>query len=344
MNIESIVTAMIAENGENIHVYRTFMATKYSSCVAKRFTEVIEKAPQCTDLVMLMAVYPALKWTMQCEDITSLMANVVDTDKPIRDLIAAQGLITSASGLKPKLMLAQRAKYFDACREVIKIIQQAVANMGKFPGEGILYKNALLKIMHEEQDEGKKGKDMSRYTINKYLPEALRILYDQCHKAIDPYIDIVLDGYTPDEDEITEQYHDIEALLLEYNKITWHFKSIGDKAVKLLHCGSVDEMLAVTEQDEQYYDAYLIAEYIKMISGAVEIVKRFPIYGERFYTILRPMLETPPQYTTLSDRASEVGMSPFLYSVNKRKALSVLGCALWGCDADTYVRLLTAPV
>lgn len=344
MNIVGIVNAMIAADGGNIHIYRTFMDVKYSGCIAKRFTEIAEEHPQYTDLVMLMAVYPALKWTMKCKDISVLMENVMKTDKPINDLQNAQDLIVSASGLRPQLILKERQNYFSACEKVMRIIKSGVKTIGKFPGQGKIYRNCLLKVMHEREESGPKGQDMSRYMLNSYLPKAIELLYMQCHEALEPYMDIVLDGYAVDEDEITEQYHDIAALLLEYNKIMWYFKSSGDKAVRLLHCDTVEEMLEITEKDDKYYDAYLIAEYAKMISGAVELVKKFPIYGPKFYAVLRPMLDSPPQNSTVANMANEIGMSSFTYSVTKRKAMAVLGCALWGCDADTYIRLLTAPV
>ena len=137
-------------------------------------------------------------------------------------------------------------------------------------------------------------------------------------------------------------YHNTTLLLKEYNRILWYAQTSDDKAMKLLNCGSEKEMIEITESDGKFCQAYLIVEYAKLISGAVEMVREFPIYGEEYYKILMSILDSKQQKVRDEMLAQKIGMSTYTYSVKKRRALAVLGSILWGCDGDTFVRLLTS--
>lgn len=314
---------------------RSFTQHPSSVLIMRRYNELVASNPDLQDIVTAFAVYPALKWAQKAEDIDAVMARVCSSDANAQRLINVQKALSDVTGYEPKLMLNNRKRYFEASRKLTWRLEHLVEQIRDFPGEGEIYAN-ILGIML-----GDTTADVSKYMTNQYAKAAMELAYDCAGKEIDGLVDDVLTGIVQSDDEMSLIYHNIDILLREYNRILWHTQNSDDRAMRLLACESEEEMLKITEHDEKYRQAYLIVEYIKLINGAIEMVKTFPVNGQEYYDIIRTVIELKPKRISDEAAAERVGMSTYSFSVKKRRALSVLSTILWGCDGDTFVRFLT---
>ena len=337
MDIVEIIKVLAAIDTQPIVLYRSFIKLENSVTIKKRLNDIVEEYPELTDIVVALSIYPALVWSLKGKEITAVMGRIATPSERIKTLEMTQELIVKVSGMQPRLLLEQRKKYFEACEEVVKLIDSGIDKVKSYPENGTQYYVLLCAAIGKEVESVP-----SRFLIKKNLKDAVEILHSTCASKLDELLDQVLNGYVVDDDEMQAVYHNTTLLLKEYNRIVWYAQTSDDRAMQLLTCGSEAEMIALTESDSKYCQSYRIIEYAKLISGAVELVKDFPIYGEEYYKILSLILEAKPQKVRDDVMAKKLGISTFTYSVRRRQALAILGCILWGCDGDTYIRLLTS--
>lgn len=337
MDIVEVVRKLMSVDTKSIILYRLFIDSEISISLKKRLNDLLEDTPELTDMVIALVIYPALVWNLKGKEINSVMERISEANTEVRALEDTQELLVKASGIQPKLLLEKREAYFSACETLVNLIEDGIEKIQSFPGDGETYYSILRSIVGKQE-----GPFLSRFIIDKNYRKAISILHDLCANDLTGLLDVILDGYVVDDEELMLVYHNTALLLKEYNRILWYARTSDDKAMRLLSCGSEAEMIALTESDDKFCQAYLIAEYAKLITGAVELVKEFPVYGKEYYSILSGILEATPQKVKDETLAKKIGMSTYTYSVKKKRALSVLGCALWGCDSDTFIRLLTA--
>ncbi len=100
-------------------------------------------------------------------------------------------------------------------------------------------------------------------------------------------------------------------------------------------------MLEITENDESYREAYTLVEYMKLINGAIEMIKTYPGNGDEFYHVIKLAVQADAE--SRSDRwaAHMLQVPPCIYSRKKRKAMAVLSTILWGCNCDIFLQWLT---
>ena len=337
IDVNAVVHEMMSIDTGSLILYRLFTASDAVAVIKRRMNDILEDSPEMTDVVLALAVYPALVWNLKGKEIRSVMERISTENTEVQALKATQKLLVKASGVEPSLFLERRQAYFDACEAFIKILDKKIEKVREFPEGGEALYTVLQATIGKEA-----ARPMTRFYVNKNLRKAIEVLYNLCGTELTPYLNVILNGQVVDDEELKAVYHNIALLLKEYNKILWYAEASDDKAMQLLSCKSAEDMYDLTESDGKYRDAYLIAEYVKLIAGAVELVKEFPVYGEEYYEILSGILDSKPQKIKDEALARKAGMSTFTYSVKKRRALAVLGCALWGCDSDTYIRLLAS--
>lgn len=336
MEISEIVRALVATDSCPVTLYRSLVRSPLSSVITRRLNGLLIDAPEVTDAVVVLSIFPALKWNLKGESVDKVMEKLNNSSVKMKALERTQKLLVEVSGFQPKLLLEQREEYFKACREVVSLTERTIERIAQFPGEGKIYQKILLSTIGNLSDE----ELPTKYLLNKNIGGAVELFHDVCQDEMKPLLDVILNGYVMDDAEMMELYHNTTLLLREYNRIMWYSNSSLDKAMQLLSCQTEQQMLGVTESDEKFSQAYLIGEYAKLITGAVEMVKEFPLYGEDYHRILRVIFDAKPQKVSDETLARQVEMSTYSFSIKKRRALSVLGCVLWGCDGDAFIRLL----
>lgn len=337
MNVTDIVKALLNEDVKPITFKRSFTDTPLSGSITRRFNEILDSNPDLTDIIIALNIYPALVWNLNGQDIDRVTKQIANPDAGVRAIENVQNLIEKASGIKPSLMLERREAFYDSCRKTVDIINKAIDDVGDYPGSGELYRNILLTVIGRHNS----GK-ISKFVLNKNIYDAISVMYMIVGNNLSDILDSVLDGYVFADEELAAVYHNTSLLLTEYNRILWYTKTSPDKAMKLLACKTEAEMLLITESDSKFCQAYLLAEYVKLIAGAIEMVRDFPRFGKEYYVILKMLLKAKRKNASDSDCAYEMGISVYSFSVKKRKALSVLGCILWGCDGDIFIKLLAS--
>ena len=332
MDIKQIVQEMIARDKIEMNIYRCFLVGDLSGVVLRRMNDLIQAEPDMLDCVMSFLLYPAIKWMLSAEKVSEVAGKFCG--ESTTKMNKAQELLTQASGIKATLLLERRACYFASCREFCATIDRITEEIGKYPNEGVNYAKALRATLDESVS-------MSKHLYNKNISEAFRLVYATYNDDLSHLLDQILTGEVITNDEMQFVYHNVGLLLEEYEKVLWMAKISGDKSLRLLACETEEEMLRITQKDETYRQAYVVAEYIKFIRASVEVVKDFPGKDKDYYTILSQLLELKPEKKPDSDIAKELNMSCYSYSVKKRKALRLLGAVLWGCESDVFVRFLT---
>lgn len=336
MDIVDIVKKIIEADVQSIDLKRVFDESSIYKLIKCRFEYVLDMWPNLTNTVIALAIYPALKWNLKGKEIDAVTARISKSNQNIKALEQTQSLLVKTSGVQPKLLLSRREEYFKNCEELVSLLEKNVDIIRTFPDHGEIYYRSLCAVMGYPDHKYQKS-DLPK----ERFPDAVNLLSDLCGTRIDKLLNAILDGYVVDDEEQTLLYHNTTMLLKEYNRILWYAKYSDDKAMRLLACKDEAEMLALTESDSKYDQAFLLVEYMKLITGAVEIVKEFPLEGEEYYNILTAILDTKPQKVSDQVLGTQIGMSTFSFSKKKRRALSLLGCVLWGCDGDTFIRLLT---
>ena len=125
-------------------------------------------------------------------------------------------------------------------------------------------------------------------------------------------------------------YHNTDLLLREYARIVRGYCADGQKLL------GARENRYIEQRREQ---SVLVAEYVKLIRGAVEMTKDFPGSRGDIYTVLDALTSDGSDQKTDAELAREVVCPPLPFT-GKGRALSVLGAVLWGCDANALTDLL----
>lgn len=336
MDIKEIVKSIITTDVEALSFFRSFSHSPVSTIMTRRLNELLVEAPDLQDTAIALVIYPALQWMLSGKEIDEVMSRLCEENEDLVRLGKIQEIISNVTDIQPKLLLENRKNYFQTCEKLISLINHAIEQISKYPDTGTHYEELLRLFVNPN------GKHFpSKYTINKHFKDAV-ILLDEMHGAeIESLMDGVLSGISYSDAELDYVYHNIGLLLREYNRVVWRAHNFDDRATQLLACKNEEEMLEITQYDKMYRQAYILVEYIKFISGAVEMVKSFPNGGHEYYSILKGIIEFKPLKLSDEAVARELGLSTYTFSVKKRRALSILGSILWGCDGDGFVKLLT---
>lgn len=336
MDITEIVKSIMSTDVEELNFSRSFSRNPVSTLMTRRLNELIAKFPDLQDTAIALIIYPALQWMLGGKNIDAVMSRLCNDDEGLSRLGNVQEILSNVTTVQPKLLLKNRTAYFEPCEKLISLIDSTIAKITDYPDTGKVYEE-LLRVFTNPNIEI----FPSKYTINKHFKDAVTLFHEMQGEEIEELMDSILSGITYSDSELAYVYHNIDMLLKEYNRMVWRAHNSDDRAMQLLSCKSEEEMLEITKYDDMYCQAYILVEYIKFISGAVEMVKSFPNGGIEYYSILKGIIELKSQKLSDEAIARELGLSTYSFSVKRRRALSVLGSILWGCDGDTFVKLLT---
>lgn len=336
MNIKEITRAILDADIPDFYLSRTFLNCEPSYLFAKRMNELIDKNPDMQDIIVAFSIMPALKWLLKSKSINLVVENVTTGNHEIDQLKNIQYIITEASGVETKLFLENRQRYFAACEELVRVLEQTIEFIGMYPVHGEIYQS-ILNVFAGETDNDVP----SNYIIKKYIDDMFEIVYEEAGEKIEAALEEVLSvHYTAEDPELAHLFHNVKVLLEEYSRICWKAQYSDDKAIRLLQCRTAEEMLAITESDEKYRQAYTVVEFIKFINGAIEQLQTFPLNGDDYYRIIKSIVEIKTRKVSDAEIAKSLDMSTYSYSVKRRRAFLVLGSILWGCDGDAFIKLL----
>lgn len=340
MEIKTILNEILNGNCADLFIYRMFNKCPYSQVIVSKTNDLLNEDPNTLDIILALFIYPAMKWSTKGFQVNESMKIIeelkVSSDR-IHELTNIQKIITDATMLQPKLLLKQRDAYLTACQELINLIDESIKYLGDFPIKGQVYKETVE--IFTVSDCGHWDRAIFR-KLEKNLIPAIKIISAAYSNRYEEAMDKVLTESPSPTISDKNIYHNTELLINEYVKILWYSKYSDDTAVRLLYCKSEQEMVHITKKDDTYAQAFIIAEYIKMISTAIDIVKEFPKDGEEYYNILTGIVSHYNNGLTYEDTAHSLGMSLSSFEVKKKRACAVLGTLLWGCDGDLFITLL----
>lgn len=100
------------------------------------------------------------------------------------------------------------------------------------------------------------------------------------------------------------------------------------------------DVVASRYAERQCEQAAVVAEYIKLVRGAVEMVADFPGDNKDLYTVLCVLVSDGDGTKTDTELARQALVSGPTFSRQKYRALALLGAVLWGCDANVLIDML----
>lgn len=345
MTEKEIARAIVEIDIEEPKYYRMYSTNPSAVVIRHRVNEILAtgKGDDASDVIMAFMVYPAIKWSLNGKDINILMSTATNSEcessEQIGKLKRAQEIIRDAIGFKPALFLERRKKYFEAAQKLVDTIEKIIEEVAGCPACGYIYKEILVAFA------GRDRKKISVYKINKYFEGVISLVQDTWGEELTTAIDGIMQPYIVEDESNAKNrvYHNIQMLLTEYCKILWKAKRSTDKAMRLLACKSEKEMLELTQSDDKLSQGYLIVEFAKIIYGAIETVKNFPVKGKIYYDILQELTNHSGMLATEKDMANKLGISSFAFSTKKREALDALATILWGYDGTMFYDMLTKP-
>lgn len=326
---------------DNIVLRRSFGGDIPNSYVlTKCVNRVVKERPELKEAAVLMILYPALKWMMQAQDLDVMMQNCENVhDDEMCDVEAISRLRRIQSWLAPNieeesLHFRKRKEYFESCQMLLDAIEESRLEL--------LYEVDYCSSMREVFDcflnpavLPKNG----RIKIMKYCERCIESVYNTAGSVIKEYYKILMTSSDVDGVEEASLYHNVPLLLTEYTRILYRASRSKDPAMKLLGSSSYEDLSKIKVSDKNRSDAYLIVEYVKLIRGAVEIMKQFPL-GQRYYDVILAMIEGKKYNWTDEQIAGHLGVTAGTFSTRKGHAIGVFGCLLFGCDANGLLNCL----
>ena len=136
IDVNAVVHEMMSIDTGSLILYRLFTASDAVAVIKRRMNDILEDSPEMTDVVLALAVYPALVWNLKGKEIRSVMERISTENTEVQALKATQKLLVKASGVEPSLFLERRQAYFDACEAFIKILDKKIEKVREFPEGG----------------------------------------------------------------------------------------------------------------------------------------------------------------------------------------------------------------
>lgn len=345
LNDFSVAVKQILESDADFFLQSSFFPTGRAMMVNRKLNDMVAEMPELRHTVTAIVLYPAFCWVIGTRP--------GEESETFGQLEYSQNLIVEVTAEQPAFLLENRQKYFAAVQDIVRVMDQAIEHIGRYPGNGRNIQEVLNTVLHGPDPN--KG-DVSYYKVNKSF-EAGVLLLDSLQR--DTFSALLSDmeqtsyGYDYYDDfDFAYLYHNTRLLLKHYAGIVWNRACGGrmsdddlilrDKAVALLDCGTIEDMNAVTLNHNTYRDAYSIAEFMKLINESIRKVGAFPKYGKESRRILEFM--TNPEKSALGsgklDEEFPYGKSTFYEK--KRIAITLLTFCLWGCSPAELLDLLAA--
>ena len=316
---------------------RAFLPVDKNRTAVNIVNRMFESEKELESTLLALSLMPVMVWMQGAEDLDKITERLYASSQEIELLVHSKALISDILDGEPAFVMERRKEYFKKLHTLVDLIIQKIDTVLKvFPENGARYADMLGYFYI-----GRPAKyTITAYTINLYLPDAIRLLDKIAGEEIrDILEDILKENQTNGNEELQYIYHNISLLLSEYSKIVWTAKNCDDKAVRLLGCKTEEEMLALTESDAKYYQAYIIVQYIVLIHNAIVRLKSFP--QPNLYPVINAMISGKRENMTDSDIALGLNIPLCRYRQLSRMALAVLSAELFGLDCGVFIDILT---
>ena len=296
-------------------LYRSFVQSEYSLLIVRRMNDFLQQYPEMKDIVFVVMSYPAIKWVLKNEKSSEALLRLLSDTKNAATY-QAKTVAEKVAEISLDELIERRKSYIENCHVLAAGIEDTINRIGTYPDHGKKYQS-VLRVALGIDEENKK--ELSRYNINKYFPEALKLMY-RCMTEQSLAIDKVLTGALPSDEANATMYHGILQMLQEYTQLLWLSKN------------SKKEMKAADDS------------YLELIDKAIEQVKTFPSGGNIYYSIIQTIIRLKPLGVPDEVAAERLNMSTYTFSIKKRRALLVLCSSIFCYEGDIFVKLLADKV
>lgn len=171
MDIRDVVKSIMETDVQAFVLYRSMTNYRSSVIITRRLNELIADEPDLQDVAVALAIYPALKWSMHGADADVVMSRMCKSDEELRRLGNVQKVLVAATGFEPRFLLENRKRYFDACSELIRLLEKAIKKVGEYPNVGKVYQSILKLFLMDSKEEP------TKYIVNRYVKDAVRLVY-----------------------------------------------------------------------------------------------------------------------------------------------------------------------
>lgn len=334
MKASQIVNQLLNQ-GPELRFHSLLTDSSRMRSAVNRLNEIVIEEPQAKNVVIGLTLYPAFTWLSTCYG-TEQAGHDVQLEK----LSQIQGMLHEVSGLRPVFQLKEREKYIALVRNLVSLVEGTIRAIESYPRFGVQYFEALNTLFYSGDTEETFDNEPSRYIMKRYLKPAIKALATNFGSLYDEAVETLFAKNMIGDSQFHFVYHNTELLLREYITIIWRESASEDKAVKLLLCESEEEMLAITSSDRKYTEASYIVEFMRVIQGAIELVRTYPKNGEEYHEILQWITDKESIGVLESELAKRLGLSHAAFSQRKKRAIKVLSFILWGCDSDELLSLI----
>lgn len=343
--------AVVGANMENVTLTRLFSISSNARHARGVLNRLLTQNQNARYTIIGLALYPVLKWSLYGENTQDLM----DFDLDSSDfLIDTRNMLRSVFGVGRDLDLRVREDYFSKCHIVVEIYEKFIYDALLYNYHGEQMAAALMTVMNIDGKDKGVDLQLSRYELNRYLPEAVELLNVRKGKEIQYILERILNPETQlfeiDDAEYRYAYHNVNLLLKEYSRLYYARQDTNDLIAKILHAKNPEEIRKITERDDVLYSADTVLQFILLVSGAISMVEYFPVNGPKYASVLRILVSD-----RRIERKSDDNGSPFLkegelaialnltssqFSVLKSESLTLLSIILWGYDGQGINKIL----
>lgn len=327
---------------DNIVLIRSFAGDSAGSYVlSKNVNRATEKHPEMLKTAVSMMMYPAIKWMLNAKDIDTLIRACEEIDADSIDSADIDRLCEIQAWLSPfvernRVHFHNREIYFATCEKLVALIQNV--------RQEIHFESFYTQAMGDIYDcflDPQKLAYNNRHKILQYCERCIEVTHTIAGKDIEECYEILMRPADLDGIEEASLYHNVPQLLNEYARILWRAQNSNDPAMKMLSTASYDDLIhrASHTSGRIHDEAYILVEYVKIIRGAIEMLKSFP-GGRAYYDIISAIVEGKKDSKRDAEIARQLGISPGPYSAKKAHAIGVFGCILWGCDVNNLLNCL----
>lgn len=322
----------------NYYFSRAFLQVDKNRTAVNIVNRLFETEKEMEPTLLALSLFPAIVWMLGAEDLDLLTSRIYTEEhtEEVESLEKSKIMITEILGCEPKIMMEHRKKYFSVLHEFADYFIDRINAVSLHPSNGRYY-GALLKYFYLGHTP---DVSVTSYTINLYLPDAIRQLHKIAGTKIAFYMNELLQEDEPvGNEELQFIYHNISLLIEEYTKIRWSAKNCDDKAVRLLACQSEEEMLEITESDSRYWQAYIIVQYITLIHNAIERLRTFPQHD--IYSVVSKTIQCKQSQYSDSEIAMLLNIPLSRYRQSIRIGMAALSAELFGLNCNVFLDMLT---
>lgn len=297
-------------------LYRSFIQSEFSLLIVRRMNDFLQQYPEMKDVVFVIMVYPSIKWVLSNERNSGSLLQLLSDKNNAAIFNQSKAVAEKIAGMSLSELIKHRQSYIENCRALVAGIENVIDKIGTYPDYGKKYQ-VVLRIALGIAEEDEKG--LSRYNVNKYFDEALKLMYC-CLTEQSLTIDKVLTGALPSDEANVVMCQGVLHILQEYTQVLWLSKNSKNES----------EVAA--------------KKYLEFIDKAIERIKAFPSDGNVYYSIIQTIIRLKPLGLPDEVAAERLNMSTYTFSIKKRRALLVFCSAIFSCEGDICLKLLADKV